>query len=287
MRPLVVLFIFISFTAISQKRIRPAQRYTPGDTIYAPRYGVTTIIPPGWDGVLPREAEMFLLMPQQPFDATIYIWGTENDNIDNLKKRWTKGVEMGSNIRLQASESLVQRGDAWTAEGKLSGSTATAGRRVYAEAKCGNGTCITYILESDTYSYEAARKSLMQLVDNSKLSEPRNVSIYEGFDWTEFLTNKVVMSYESDETKRKLNEVNLCKDGTFQSDIKRKGLLKGDLKEYQGKKKGRWSIGKGQTATLILEFDKAPKAEIQMRIEDEIVYANGARHFVATSESCK
>lgn len=286
---LSILLVLATVSVYAQKgRVKPGQRYSPGDSIYAPYFGVKTQIPQGWEGVLPRETETFLLMPMEAYDASIYVWGTENDNIESLKKRWLAGVDMGSGIRLKAASPLRQRGQAWAAEGVLAGATNRDGRLVYAEAMCSTfGKCVTVILQSDKTSYDKAKKALMAMIDATQMSEPKIISLYDGFDWPEFLTGKVLMTYITNEGERALNEVHLCKDGTFQSNIKRKGLFKNDIKEYQGKKKGRWSVGKGQETTLVLEFEKAPRAEITLRIDNEMVYANGVRHYVGASEKCK
>ena len=54
---------FVTANAQSKKRLQPGKLYEPGEKIYAPRYGVNTVIPDGWEGTLPREMEIFLLMP--------------------------------------------------------------------------------------------------------------------------------------------------------------------------------------------------------------------------------
>src|SRR5258706_3866280 len=151
-------------------------------------------------------------------------------------------------------------------------STNKAGRRIYVEARCSEfGICVSCVLVADNNSFEAARKALQDFVDNAVLDQPRNVSIYEGFDWKKFLTDQMLVSYESNENATKLNQIHLCHDGSFQSSIKRKGLLKEDAKQYQGKKTGTWSIASGQTSVLKLIFKDGSLAEIELRIDDDKV----------------
>jgi hypothetical protein len=278
----------MSFSSFAQleNRLRPGQMYEPGKVVYAPRYGLKSKIPEGWEGTLPRETEVFLLMPISVISGEIYVWGTENDSPDQLKKRWMTGMKMGSGVTLKAAGPIGQRGQAITAEGELQGATNTNQRKIYAEARCSEfGICVTYILLAEN-GYDQAKAALQAFVDQSTFDQPRDVSIYEGFDWQKFLTDRELITYESNETAKKVNEVHLCHDGTFYSEIKRKGLMKGDVKPYQGKKKGTWSVAPGQRSVLVLVFEKAPKAEIGLYIEDDKVYANGTRHFVAYSERC-
>jgi hypothetical protein len=285
---LIAGFVWVSAAGFCQleNRLRPGQMYEPGQEVYAPKYGFKSKVPEGWEGTLPREAEIFVLMPLKAVSAQIYVWGTEKDKLEELKKRWTTGMDMGDGIILKSKGAITARGAGIAAEGELKGATNTASRKIYAEARCSEfGICITYILSAEN-SYDEVKASLQQFVDNTVFDAPRNVSIYEGFDWKKFLTGRMLITYESNENARKLNEVHFCQDGTFSSEIRRKGLMKDELKPYQGKKKGTWSVGSGQTSVLVLQFDKGPRAEVELTIKDEKVFANGVRHFVAYSEKC-
>ena len=61
-----------------------------------------------------------------------------------------------------------------------------------------------------TIHLTTARKALQDFVDNAVLDQLRNVSIYEGFDWKKFLTDQMLVSYESNENATKLNQIHLC-----------------------------------------------------------------------------
>ena len=282
-------FLMLNTAAYAQKknRMKPGELYEPGAIVQAPRFGVESKIPEGWEGSLPRDTETFLLTPRKSVAGEIYIWGMENDDPERLKKRWREGVDMGSNIFLKAKEPISKRGDVITADAELSGSTNANGRRMYAEARCSSfGICVVYLLLGEPTTFELAKKDLQYFVDQTILSEPKNISIYEGFDWKGFLEGHMLMSIESAQKKEKLNEVHFCADGTFYSSIKRKGLLKEEIKEYQGNKTGTWSVEPGQRTMLVLKFTKAPEVEIELFIDNEKVYANGERHFVGYSERC-
>jgi hypothetical protein len=226
-------------------------------------------------------------MPLAPSDAEIFVVGNENDSLAAVKGRWVKGLDMGSNIFLKVTGAITTRGKGIAGTGILSGSTNQNNRKIYAEAVCSNyGTCVTFVMMSSEKDFEVTRAALQSFVDESLMDEPKIVSIYEGFDWTKFLSDRVLLTYSSDQSFKKLNEVHLCKDGTFSSEIKRKGLVKGEVKPYQGKKKGKWSVGTGQTAVLVLEFKDGPRGEVELSITDDKVFANGVRHFVAYSDKC-
>jgi len=286
---LICLFgIFCAVGVNAQKinRLKPGQLYESGSRVEAPRFGFESTIPEGWEGMLPRDTEVFLLMPLKSIAAEIFVAGSPT-NEEALRKRWNLGLDMGSNIIVKPKGEIFKRGDVLAADAEAQGSTGTAGQQIYVEAKCSSfGVCIVFMLMGEARTFENAKKDLQTFVDNSTFSEPRNVSIYEGFDWKEFLEGHALISIESSPNQKKSNEVHFCKDGTFYSTIKRKGLIKEEAKAYQGSKTGTWSVESGQSATLILSFQKAPAIEIDLWIEDEKVFANGERHFVGYSEKC-
>ena len=62
---------------LPSNRIKPAEMYHAGDTIRSPRLGVQSKIPDGWAGVLPRDTEVFLLMPQDNTIGEVYVMVNE------------------------------------------------------------------------------------------------------------------------------------------------------------------------------------------------------------------
>jgi hypothetical protein len=161
----------------------------------------------------------------------------------------------------------------------------------YLEAKCSpHGFCLSYMLMSNSSSFEAAKKALQQFVDNTTFAKPSTESPYLHFNWKKFLSGKVLLMTTFQETgqNKKENEVNLCSDGTFSSRITRKGIFKNEIKGYQGSKKGTWEVkSKGDKASIVLSIPKLEPAEVTMEIRDEEIYVNGNRYFVGISEKCR
>lgn len=68
---LCLIFIALTFQSVAQKkkvRLQPGKMYEPGETLYAPRFGFIAKVPEGWEGILPRESEVFLLF------HLVYLW---------------------------------------------------------------------------------------------------------------------------------------------------------------------------------------------------------------------
>ena len=76
--------------------------------------------------------------------------------------------------------------------------------------------------------------------------------------------------------------------GDNTTNIKRKGILKEDAKQYTGKKKGHYTVtGTGKFGKITLEFKGASPLEIDTEIRDDKVYINGFQFFVTDHDTCK
>jgi hypothetical protein len=143
---ILLCLILIHFTVSAQERIRPGIIYQSGDTIHAPRYGITTVIPEGWVGVLPQQTEMFLLMAKDNPQSSIYAFGIE-DTEKSLQDRWMQGpgLKVENNIQLVRSSEVFRRHDAIAAD--LTVENSTNNLKGYIEAKCSDfGRCLILLL---------------------------------------------------------------------------------------------------------------------------------------------
>jgi hypothetical protein len=145
---LVGLLITINSTAqLPSNRLKPGTMYHPGDSVHSPRLGLSARIPDGWDGVLPRDTEVFLLMPNVTMVGEMFILVNEKLDLAGQRKRWEAGSELAPGLKLQLDGGITVRdGDILSANGKVVGAQANAQNRVYLEAKCSPyGFCIVAI----------------------------------------------------------------------------------------------------------------------------------------------
>ena len=63
------------FAQSTKNRLQPGRLYSPGEEIYAPKFGFTSRVPEGWVGALPRETEVFLLNANKGFFGEMYVFG--------------------------------------------------------------------------------------------------------------------------------------------------------------------------------------------------------------------
>jgi hypothetical protein len=279
-----------SFAQLPSNRLKPGTMYHPGDSVKSPRLGVSGRIPEGWDGVLPRDTEVFLLMPNTNIVGEMFLVVNEKLDLAGQRKRWEAGSELSPGLKLQIDGGITEReGNILSASGKVVGSQANAQNKVYLESKCSPyGFCLVTIVLTDNPSFERVKQGLQAFMNSISFKKPSNESPYKNFDWKPFLSGKVLLGINYEQGGKKEDEVDLCTDGTFESRITRTGIFKGQAKKYQGKKQGTWDVqSNGERATLKFTFEKLDPVEIEIVAKDEEIYVRDARYFVGESERCK
>jgi len=289
----VVCLAMLTFTTASAQlpsnKIKPAEMYKAGDTLRSARLGLQTIVPNGWRGVLPRDTEVFLLLPENNVVGEIYVFVSEAVDLKQQTERWRSGSELAPGLILKPEGEVVMRGaDVISSVGKLSGTNANNYGKIYAESKCSPvGFCITYLSTSDAANYSEVVKALQSFVDNTGFTQPSTKSPFIGFDWKPFLSGKILLAIGDGSQGKRVDELDLCADGSFRSDITRTGIFKDQAKGYQGSKKGSWKVvSKDNKAVITLSFSKLPPVDIELEAKDEEVYIKGIRYFVGESERC-
>lgn len=283
-KTLTFLLVMITVTLYAQDRLKPGQLYPAGSPLWGPRIGVKATVPENWNGLLPRDEEIFLLSSTNSF-AEIFVMGSENDSFDSIKERWKKGVELGNNIFVKADgEPMLRGGDILAANLTANNSTGTKG---YIEAKCGPfNVCLISMMTSDPQNYERNKKGVQEFMDGVQFEKPSTENPYTNFDWDPFLRNKQLVTFAFDDRSSKETIINLCADGTFKANLKKSGLFKEN--GLKGKKTGTWTVnGIGPTTKLVLTVDKMGTIETTLEIRDEKVFANGERYFVSAAVECK
>ncbi len=290
---LICLLLVVSFQVSAQKkksRLQPGKMYEAGETLYAPRFGFSATVPVGWEGVLPRESEVFLLTTTTATYGEIFVFGREHSDINSLKTMWSKGVDLSETIRLKAVY-ITEQDRMLTTEIIGDGEHVNKGYKGYVVARCSpSGPCVITLMIAPIQFYESVKNTVTEFMKNSKFEPPSNVSPYADFDWQDFLSNKVLATYASAEGGSKETMIHLCKDGSFTASIKKKGFFKEQNPSYKGTMTGQWAAkGDGENATLQFIFTNKSFApiEVSLTIKDEKVISNGERYFVGKSDKCQ
>jgi hypothetical protein len=298
MKKYLFLLIFISaftfqFFAFSQKvknRIEPGRMYNAGDSLYAPRYGFTSKVPQGWTGTLPRETEIFLLNSTSGSFGEIFVFGRNTIDLNALAEEWKAGVDVTETLRLQA-ENPELNDNMLSSEAKVVGNFIPSQKRAFAAVRCGDtGTCVTVLAISQDDNFDEVSKAAEEFLSSATFDAPREIDPYLDFDWKAFLSNKLLIVYDEFQGGEQKTRVNLCADGSFEANIKKKGLMKDFNPEYKGKMIGSYSVeSKNSEATLSLTFSKKDLSPLTVQLEfvKEELYVNDERYYASQSEKCK
>jgi hypothetical protein len=288
----LVLFNVLQGLAQNNKsRLQPGRLYEPGETLYAPRFGFIAKVPEGWEGMLPRETEVFLLMTTTSTYGEVFMFGREKGDLNSMREAWINGFVLSETMRLKATAPAISN-EMLMGEVVIEGEYINKAFRGFAVAKCNpSGPCITTLMVAPEQYFEAVKATVVQVMQNSSFEPPSTASPYAKFDWNEFLSNKVLVTYGFEQGGSKESEIHLCADGTFSADIKKTGFMKNQNPEYRGRSAGKWTVtGTGPSATIQFTFTgkkTIPVLEAPVLIEDEKVLSNGERYFVGQSDKCK
>lgn len=273
-----------------KNRIQPGRMYAAGETLFAPRFGFSATVPEGWEGMLPRENEVFLLTTTTSTYGEIYVFGREEGNLAVMAETWSKGFNLSETIKLKALKPVIADG-ILSSEVTAEGPYINKGNKAFAISKCSqNKPCVTVFVVAPVQFFESIKNTAIQFMNTSTFEPPSTTNPYADFDWTEFLSGKLVATYAAVTGGTKETMIHLCADGTFQANVKKGGVLKNQNPKYKGNLSGKWLVeGKGQEALLSLTFHKEglEPLEVLLKLEDEKIYSNGERYFVGKSDKCK
>lgn len=291
---LLLFMVFVAHSALAQlrsDRIMPGVMHYSGDTVRSIRLGLYAIVPPGWKGVLPRDTEVMALMPTDNSSSSIiYVMLNENMTLAQQKINLEKGSQLAEGLTIVPDGTVTQRtAEVLATNAILSGDKANQQAKFYVESKCNPvGYCLAVVLQADVQNIEKDKGSVSQVVDNIVFQDMSHISPYANFDWKAFLSDKLLLRFRRDASGKQEDELELCKDGTFRSNITRTGGFRIPSKEYANKNKGTWTVtSNDDKATITLAFRKLKPITLEIQAKDEQVYVNGYRYFVGESDTCK
>ena len=272
---------------LGQAKLVPSKHYSSGDVLYGAKSGIKSVVPQGWSGMLPRDSEIFLLLPEDGSNGEIYITADAGIDEDQRKANWLAGLELGNGNVLKSDGKIFNRGKSLASEIHLTQKTIEG--RGYIENQCSPyGACVSATLLGAPQDFEKMQAALYEFMDGITWVEPNLEADYGDFNWQEYLSGKRLLNYDYVPNSKSENDIWLCPDGTFTTKLKRGGLLKDQAQSYKGTKKGRWETSsQGQTGILTLNYEKLDPLEVSLKIDDDRIFLNAKRHFVMKATVCK
>ncbi|MCL6260065.1 hypothetical protein M3O96_13270 [Aquiflexum sp. TKW24L] len=273
----------------NKKRIQPGRMYNAQDTLFAPSYGFTSYVPAGWIGTLPRESEVFLLTTGSNGFGEIFVFGRAATDLNQLSELWKQGVDVTETLRLKAIDPKIS-GQILQSEVVADGNFVGNKSRAFAATKCGNqGTCITVLAVATEGSYESIAGAALEFLEKGTFEVPSFPSPYENFDWQKFLANKLMITYDEVLGGARQTQINLCENGTFSANVKKKGIMRKTNPEYKNRMSGNWTVmGEGPEAILNLTFTKKGLSPltVPLTLRDEGLYVGDERYYASEATEC-
>ena len=283
----VLCIVFAATQLNGQAKLIPSKHYSSGDVLYGAKSGIKSVVPQGWSGMLPRDSEIFLLLPEDGSNGEIYITADTGIDEKQRKSNWLAGLELGNGNVLKSDGKIFKRRKSLASEIHLTQKTIEG--RGYIENQCGPyGACVTATLLGAPQDFVKMQKALYEFMDNITWVEPNLQADYGDFNWSEYLSGKHLLNYDYVPNAKSENDLWLCPDGTFTTKLKRGGLLKDQAQQYKGNKKGTWvTSSTGQNGVLTLNFEKLDPLQVTLKVDDDRIYLNDKRHFVMKATVCK
>lgn len=280
------------FAQSTKNRLQPGRLYSPGEELYAPRFGFTSKVPEGWVGALPRETEVFLLNANSGFFGEMYVFGREKTDLNQLAEEWKKGVKVTETLTLVANNPKIDdTGTLLFGKVKAAGGFVKNNYEGFAVTRCGDkGYCITILAVSLAENADQVNSTALNFLASGVFDTARIIDPFEEFNWQEFLPNKLMITYDQIIGGQKQTEVNLCGDGSFSARVRKKGLLRDTNPEYKGRMSGKWRVeGKGSEAMLTLEFSKKNliPLTVNLKFVEEQLLVGTERYYASESQDCR
>ncbi len=217
-----IMFSPVLLYAQGSENLRPGTIYEAGDALYAPTYGIRGEVPLGWQGGLPRDTELFLLLPAHvTTDIQIYTFAVA-DNLADIKQRWQKPIEISYGILAQPKGTPEEKNGILTQQFTFSN---RPDYQAIGNARCGEyGTCVVSFLTGNLNQMPKAKSSLQEFMQSVSFEKPDPSAAIIPFDWQAFLPDKHIFTYYAMRGNPNKNNLYLCPDGTFTMDISRHEL---------------------------------------------------------------
>ena len=276
--PLFVLPTVALAGHASAQRIEPGVQYRGQTTLEAPEYGATFILPAGWAGVLPPDAEFFV-MQSTTYQGYIFA-GIDELTLSEARARMSGEIDVGDVVLRPAGEVRVE-GSALTADYAISGSQMPLLGRVTTLVG-DHGYGIFLIATATTEHIEPLREVVGKVIRSVRLSKPVSVATSAGTtgDWTEQLSGRKLSYFFTRTGYTEGDYLWLCANGRFFRSSNSGGFGGGASGAFESKNGGRWEAsGGGNGGTLTLIYNDGSTARFTLTIREERLFLDESRYF--------
>lgn len=270
--------------------IEPGVRYAGGTRVGAADLGVSFVIPEGWVGVLPPNAELFLLGSDSD-PGLIVVVADRVESLDAAVATLDQPLPIDTGLVLQP------RGDAKIDGRRLSQdySTIVGGQTLIGRADGivgPTGVGVAFVAvgpESGAARYQAlisAAVASLQFREPppQRSSAPSKAAAHAAESgWNGMLRGMKLHYIYSATGYANEEEIDLCADGTFVKRGSGGGFGGGASGAWQNGGVGRWSVSGD---TLSLRYDNGEEESYTLSLDGNKLLLNGKRYFRVATDRC-
>lgn len=261
--------------------IEPGVQYRGETTLRALEYGVSFVLPAEWAGVLPPDAEMFV-MQGLTFEAYI-LAGIEEMTLAEAQGLMAEEIDVGDGIVLHPAGAVTTDGSLLVADYSVTGAAnPLIGQVVTIIGDHGFG--IYFVAATEPDNRERLREAVTRISASVKLTDPVPAATEpEAGDvggWEQQLRGKKLSYFYTRTGYTEEDYLWLCADGRFYRSANSGGFGGGASGAFASQYGGRWqATGDAAGGTLRLAYNDGSTASYALSIEEEKLYLDGSRYF--------
>lgn len=262
--------------------IEPGVQYRGEAALQAPEYGVSFVLPAEWAGVLPPDAEMFV-MQGLAFQAYI-LAGIEAMTLAEAQALMAEDIDVGDGIVLHPAGEVTADGSMLAADYSVTGAAnPLVGRVVTIIGDHGFG--IYFVAAAEPDNRERLGEAVKKISASVRLTDPVPAATAApeagaGGAWEQQLRGKKLSHFYTDSGYSEEDYIWLCADGRFYRSSNSGGFGGGASGAFSSQYGGSWQAsGDPAEGTLLLAYNDGSTASYALSIEDDKLYLDGSRYF--------
>jgi hypothetical protein len=304
-----VLAAFVYSPMLKAKPLRAGVTYQGGETVDAPDYGVSILVPKGWTGILPAQSEFFILR-QARGPATVLVY-VDAIGIEELKRKISSPIPADQYV-LRPSSKLKKTSLGWSMKytitppsdqfsgaevlaihrhqtalafielSPLSG-PATADLQDVGSAAKGQESVAASVLKRLAKSARISKRAAMTQARQQKAQSEAGPNA-----WRSYMAGRHVIRYFTSSGYSEESHLWLCSNGHFLDSMKTGGYGGGASGASAGRSAGSWSAT-GQihaNGRLILRYSDGRQSTHDLSLSNRKLYIDGKQWMRDKNQRC-
>lgn len=277
---LVVPAALVSVASASGQQaqeLEPGVQYTGETRLQAAEYGISFVLPQGWVGALPPDAEFFI-MQSAPLQAYV-LAGIDELTLGEAQRLMADDIDVGDGILLRPAGEVTTEAALLVADYSVSGTPEPLEARVTTIIG-DHGYGVFFIAAAVPGDIGAVNDAVEQMSNSVSLVAPVAAPAPEAGSWQEQLAGRKLSYFYTTTGYTEEDYMWLCADGSYFRSANSGGFGGGASGAFQSQYGGRWQAsGDAQSGTLSIQYNDGSTASYTLTIEDEKLYLDGSRWF--------